>query len=70
MVNQTTGAQDETIQFAISIESFDTIKQTGDYVVSARSLSTGKDNTYIHSRQFNSFSGFKLNQWHTVRIGK
>ena len=40
MVNQTAGAQDETVQFVGGIEFLETVKQTGNNVVSAGSLTT------------------------------
>ena len=71
MVYQTTGAKNETVQFAIFVQLFNTVKNTGYHIVTTGSLTTGKNYTHIHSREINGFIGiFKLNQRHPISIGK
>ena len=47
--DQTVGSFEESVEFGGSVEGFDTVKETGDDVVSAGSLSAGKDHTHIES---------------------
>ena len=68
MVNQSTGTQDKAIQLVVFVQCLDTIEQTRDYVMSARSLSSWKDNTYIHSGELDSFTFFEFNQRHSVSV--
>ena len=68
MVYQTTGAQNETIQFAVLVQCFDTVEQTGNNIVSAGSLSTRQDDTYVDGRHIDSFAFNELNQRHAVSV--
>ena len=68
MVYQTTGAQNETIQFAVLVQCFDTVEQTGNNIMSAGSLSTRQDDTYVDGRHIDSFAFNELNQRHAVSV--
>jgi len=68
MVNQAARTQDETIQFAVLVQLLDTVEQTRYHIVTARSLTTRQDNTYLDSRIFNGISFNELNQRHTVCV--
>ena len=71
MVNQAARTQNKAIQFAVFVQLLDTVENTGNHIVTARSLSTGKDNTHVHCGEVNHLIGsFKLNQRHSVRIGE
>ena len=69
MVYQTTGAEDETIQFTVFVQLLDTVKNTGNHIVTTGSLTAGEDNAHIHSGEVSSLIGsFELNQRHSVSV--
>ena len=47
MVNKTTRTEDETEETVLGVETLDLVEQTGDHIVTARSLTTAEDYTYI-----------------------
>ena len=70
MVYQTARTQDETIKTVGGIQTLHSIKQTGNHVVTARSLTTTKDNTHIHGLVALLFTGNELYERHSVGIGE
>ena len=70
MVNQTARSHQETIEFAILIKRLYAIVKTADYVVTTRSLTTRKDDTYVDSLIVLALSRNELYYGHTISIGE
>ena len=68
MVYQTARTQDETEQTVLGVELLDLIEQTGNHVVTARSLTTRKDDTYVHLLVVSLGSGLELYDRHTIGV--
>ena len=70
MVYQTARAENETIEAVFGIQTLNGIKQTGNHVVTTRSLTTRKDDTNVHLLGVGLGSGLKLYDRHTVGVGE
>ena len=68
MVYQTARTQDETIKTVLGVQLLDLVEETGNHVVSARSLTTRENDTYVHLRVVSLCSRYKLYDRHTVGI--
>ena len=68
MVNQTARTQDETEQTVLGVQLLDLVEKTGNHVVSARSLTTRQDDTYVHLLSVGLCSRLKLYDRHTIGI--
>ena len=70
MINQTTRAEDETEETVLRVELLDLIEQTGNHVMTARSLTARKDDTNVHLGVIGLCCGLKLHDRHTVSVGE
>ena len=68
MVYQATGAQNETEQAVLGVQSLHGIKQASDHVVTARSLTSTKDDTYVHRLTLHLLAGNKFYEGHAISI--
>ena len=68
MVYQTARTQDETIETILGVEFLDLVKETCYHVVTARSLTARKDDTYVHLLGVSLSSGLELYDRHTVGV--
>ena len=70
MVYQTARTEDETIETVLGVEFLNLVEQTGNHVVTARSLTTTEDNTHVHLGGVGFGSRLKLHNRHTVSVGE
>ena len=70
MVYQTARAEDETVEAVLGVQLLNLVEQTGDDVVTARSLTTAEDDTHVHLLRVGLGSGDELNEGHTVGVGE
>ena len=70
MVNQTAGAHQETVQLAVGVQRLHTVIKATDYIVTARSLTTGKDDTHVDGFHLGSFAFLKCDNGHSVGVGE
>ena len=70
MVHQTARAQNKAIKLAFRVQPLDSVKQTADNIMSAGSLSAGKDDAHIEGSISFPLTRDKLNQRHPVSVGK
>ena len=68
MVNKTTRTHKETIELVLWIELLNCIEDTTDYVVSTRSLTTRKDDTYVHLLASSFLTRNELDKRHSVSV--
>ena len=69
MVNETARTKDEAIKLVCWVELLDTVEKTRDHVVTARSLTTRKNYTYVYcSSSHLAFCRLELDIWHTVSV--
>ena len=68
MVNETTRTEDETIELVSWVERLHTVEETRNHVVTARSLTTREDNTYVESRKFLSLTCLECNNRHSISV--
>ena len=47
MIYKTSRTENETEETVLGVETLDLVEQTSDHIVTARSLTTTEDNTYI-----------------------
>ena len=52
VINETARTEDEAIELVSWVERLHTVEETRDHVVTARSPTARKDNTYVESREF------------------
>jgi hypothetical protein len=72
VVNKSGRTHEEAIEAVLLVERLKSIEDTTNYVVTAGSLSTGKDDTNIE-RFLNTsriLVAFELNYGHTVSVGE
>ena len=70
MIHQSARTQDETIETVLGVQLLDLVEKTGNYVVSARSLTTRQDDTNVHLLGVGLSSRLKLYDRHTIGIGE
>ena len=68
VINETTRTEDEAIELVSWVERLHAVEETRDNVVTARSLTARKDNTYVESREFLSLASLESNNRHTVCV--
>ena len=68
MVNKTTRTHKEAIDLVLWVELLDSVEDTTDYVVSTRSLTTRKDDTYVHLLSYSLFTWNELDKRHSVGV--
>ena len=70
MVYQSARTQDETVQTVLRVQLLNLIVQTGNHIVTTRSLTTRQNDTDIHLSSVGLCSGFKLYNRHTIGVGE
>src|SRR5574344_70202 len=70
MVNQSPWSHKETIEAILRIKLLNFIKQSTNNIMTTRSLTTTKNNTYIHSFLRGFFTWYELYQRHAISIRK
>ena len=70
MVNETAGAHQEAIEFAVLVEGLNTIIQTTDNIMTTRSLTTAEDDAYIDWFEGRLFASLESNNRHAISIGE
>lgn len=70
MVDKSAGSHEEAIEAAVAVDFLDSVEESGDYVVSAGSLSAREDYTYVDwCRAFSGVGVFlKLDFGETVGV--
>ena len=70
MIDESARAQQETEETAILVHGFESVEETRNHVVSARSLTTRKDYTHVDGRILFLGSGFETKHGHAVGVGE
>ena len=70
MVNQTTRTQDESEETVLGVQFLNLIEQTGNHVMTTRSLTTRQDDTNVHLLGVSLSSRLKLYDRHTIGVGE
>ena len=70
VVNETAGAHEKTVEAVFGVELLHFVKQTRDYVVSARSLAAAEDYAHVDGLLCGLLCGNKLHEGHSVCVGE
>ena len=68
VINETARTEDEAIELVSWVERLHAVEETRNHVVTARSLTARKDNTYVESREFLSLASLESNNRHSVCV--
>ena len=70
MIDKTARTEDKTEETVLWVQLLDLVEQTCNHIVTARSLTTRKDDTDVHLLIVSRGSRFKLDDRHTIGIGE
>ena len=70
MLHQSARTQNETEETVLGVQLLDGVKQTGNHIVTTRSLTTRQDYTHIHLRCVGNITLFEFNEGHSVGVGE
>ena len=70
MVNKTAGTHEEAVELVLGVELLDSVEDTADDIVAARSLAARKDYTYIDFLAHCLIAGNKLHEGHAISVGE
>ena len=70
VVNQTARSHKETVELRVLVQRLNTVVETADDIVTARSLTTREDDTYVDGFLVLALSRNELNNRHSVSVGE
>lgn len=70
MIHKSAGTHKEAVEFVVGIQAPDTVKEAGDYIMAARGLTAGKNDSHIELRTGGFCAFRKFDHGHSVSVGE